>query len=155
VFFQSRKQAKEKEMNGTLIYQVKNVPHIGDKVIVIVNGENFPSGTWYGVLEKMDLSTACVVEHSPQRIIAMGPCTVKLQGNCDSSLGIDWNGKEPVGAYTVYPYAVGMNVLIVQIGIQKMEVKALKKKIEGRKELLREIVKIMKKSLGVEIIVPE
>ena len=46
---------KERKMNGTLIYSLDNIPKVGDRVIVVVNGKNFPSGVWGGTLSEVDL----------------------------------------------------------------------------------------------------
>ena len=126
-------------MNGILKYDPKNVPKVGDKVVLVVNGENFPSGVWFGTLEQFKS------EKEPNIMangLAADYCVAKTSNNNSGfCLDAEWVNKEPERSYDVYPYTPGMNVLMAQLYAQKREVKALKQRLEEKEQKARDVLK--------------
>ena len=137
-------------MNGTLIYDLRVTPKIGDNVIIVVNRKNFPSGVWNGVLSDVNPR---VISEDIERYGGFYnvncPCVAKMYNNfvvpCD-----EWVGKEPEGPYFVYFSTAGVNALMQQLHDQKAEVKKLKQRLEENEQTARDVFKGLFKLAGLD-----
>ncbi|MFA5831581.1 MAG: hypothetical protein WC878_07175 [Candidatus Paceibacterota bacterium] len=128
---------------GTLTFYQNHIPKIGETVYIVVQGKSFPTGCWRGVLTYIgDVGKSRIVPYK-KIIDNHTACRARITN-------YEYPDCEPEGPYDVFPDAPGIGMVIDKLNDQKIEVKALKKRLEEKEQTSRDVLRGLLDLAGVK-----